>query len=245
MTEKMIEVIMRQLEKIISNFRIKTLIKDPAINTNCTEFEVNNWIISDFIIDKLVPVVATKPYPLSEQMLLVSTICRFKPTHIFEWGTNIGKSARIFYETTKYFKINSEIHSIDLPDDIEHNEHPHRKRGLLVKRINEINLHQGDGLDVSIDIINSLAYYRNPVFFLDGDHSYNSVFREISGILNNVNNPVILVHDTFYQSADSSYNIGPYNAIKSALNEVDPRLRVISMNIGTPGMTLLYHDENL
>ena len=91
--------------------------RDPNVNTHCTEFEINNWVISDFIVNCLVPIVGVHPFPLNELQLMVGTVCRFQPTHIFEWGTNIGKSARIFYETTNSFKIDAEIHSIDLPDD--------------------------------------------------------------------------------------------------------------------------------
>ena len=60
------------------------------------EFEVNNWIISEFIVEKLVPVVGVHPFPLDELSLMTAAVCRFQPELIFEWGTNIGKSARIF-----------------------------------------------------------------------------------------------------------------------------------------------------
>ncbi len=63
---------------------------DPALNVNASEFEVNNWVISEFVIDKLVPVVGVHPFPLNELILLSSAVCRFKPVMIFEWGTNIG-----------------------------------------------------------------------------------------------------------------------------------------------------------
>jgi hypothetical protein len=52
---------------------------DPVMNKNCTEFEVNNWIISDFIIRELVPIVGTHPFPVNEQFLLTAIVCRFKP----------------------------------------------------------------------------------------------------------------------------------------------------------------------
>ena len=84
------------------------------------ELEVDNWIISDFILNKLIPIVGIRPFPLNELMILVSSVIVTKPTHIYEWGTNIGKPARIFYEICKYFNIFSEIHSIDLPDYIQH-----------------------------------------------------------------------------------------------------------------------------
>jgi len=219
--------------------------EDPAINLNCSEFEVNNWIISDFIIKKLVPVVGIKPYPLTEQVLMVAAVCRFKPSHIFEWGTNVGISARIFYETLRYFQIESKIHSIDLPEDIDHIEHPRKKRAILIKNIHEINLHQGDGLEVSMSIFKNLQSCNNPLFFLDGDHSYQSVKRELEGILMYCDNPVILMHDTFFQSAESRYNIGPYKAIEEIIFANEKHFKIVSMNSGLPGMTLIFNTKNL
>ncbi|KQC02939.1 MAG: hypothetical protein APR54_09800 [Candidatus Cloacimonas sp. SDB] len=238
---------MRFNRKFVHNFGRyfqKTKTEDLINNKNCSEFEVNNWIISNFIIKKLVPVVGIKPYPLSEQLLMVATLCRFHPTHIFEWGTNIGKSARIFYETSKYFQIHSNIHSIDLPEEVDHIEHPHKKRAKLLKNIHEINLYQGDGLDISLEICEKITH-GNILFFLDGDHDYNSVKRELDGILSTIKFPVILVHDTFYQSSNSHYNIGPYLAIKDILNMNKTQIKTLSMNTGLPGMTLLYHEINL
>lgn len=80
---------------------------------------------SEFIVQKLVPISDFSPYPLDELMLMVGSVCRFKPTHIFEWGTQIGKSVRIFYEIINHFKFSAEIFSFDLPDDIDHIEHLH------------------------------------------------------------------------------------------------------------------------
>jgi hypothetical protein len=87
----------------------------PGKNLACSEFEVDAWRLSEFVLERLVPVVGTHPFPLTELMLLSGTVCRFRPSHIFEWGTHIGKSARAFYEITSHYGIPSEIHSVDLP----------------------------------------------------------------------------------------------------------------------------------
>jgi predicted O-methyltransferase YrrM len=108
--------------------------EDPGKNINCKEFEVDKQIISKFIINELIDFV-NKPYPLDELLLMVAAVCRFKPKIIIEWGTDAGTSARIFYETYKKFNINTEIHSIDLPDrNID---------GMYtnIKNIKEINLY--------------------------------------------------------------------------------------------------------
>lgn len=219
---------------------------DPVLNEDCANFEVNNWIISQFVVKKLVPTVGFSPFPLNEQMLIVAAVCRLQPTHIFEWGTNIGKSARIFYEVCKEFGIDTEIHSIDLPDNVDHVEHPREKRGYLVKGLSGVTLHLGDGLDTSIRILAQVkASNSSPLFFLDGDHSYSSVKRELEYILEKVPYANILLHDTFNQSEESGYNVGPYKAMVDVLNATNHNFNIISQNIGLPGMTLLWQSLSM
>ncbi len=213
---------------------------DPALNVNASEFEVNNWVISEFVIDKLVPVVGVHPFPLNELILLSSAVCRFKPVMIFEWGTNIGKSARVFYETIKAFNISCQVHSIDLPDNVFHNEHPQNKRGILVKGIKEVTLHQGDGLNSSLDIYNKSKVNENVLFFIDGDHSYETVKNESSSILKHIPNAIVILHDTFFQSSEAGYNVGPNKAVKEIIREDNRNYNIISTNTGLPGMTLIY-----
>jgi cephalosporin hydroxylase len=215
---------------------------DPAKNPDSSEFEVNNWIISEFVVEHLVPAVGVHPFPLNELMLMCAAVCRFKPALIFEWGTNIGKSARIFHEITKRFGIRSEIHSIDLPDHVFHNEHPQKDRGIMVRGIPEVTLHQADGLQKSMEIIQQKKVSGSILFFVDGDHSYQSVKNELTSILRNVPNAVILLHDTFYQSADAGYNTGPHDAIKEVLGSF-AGYQTLSTNMGLPGMTLVYRKK--
>ncbi len=226
------------INKLIDKLKVN---KDVLKNETCTEFEVDNWIISRFVTKKLIPIVGIHPFPISELSLMSAAVCWSKPTHIFEWGTNIGKSARIFYETCKYFKISTEIHSIDLPDHEAHVEHPKNKRGMLVKGKTNVFLYQGDGLENSLTLIKKISKPIRPLFFIDGDHSYDSVYRELKGILENIINPHILLHDTFYQSEESHYNIGPFKAIEDVFKEsTNKRFKKIITNIGLPGMTFMY-----
>jgi cephalosporin hydroxylase len=218
---------------------------NPIVNQESSWFEVNNWVISDFVVDVLVPVVGTHPFPLNELMLMTSAVCRFNPTHIFEWGTNIGKSARVFYETAQAFGIRAEIHSIDLPDEIDHVEHPHKNRGVLVRDIKSISLHLGDGLSVSMEILSAARTPNRPLFFLDGDHAYESVKRELDAITVSCPDSPILVHDTFFQSENSGYNVGPHRAVEKILEGSPNEYVSIVTNTGLPGMTLLHPRRSL
>lgn len=212
---------------------------DASKNETCSAFEVDNWKISEFVIKKLLKTCGIHPYPLNELMFMTAGVIRIKPTHIFEWGTNIGKSARIFYETSKYFGINAAIHSIDLPDDVEHVEHPKSKRGYLVKRKKNVFLHQADGLAKTYDIYKTLTNARI-LLFLDGDHSYDSVKRELDFIIEKIPEASILLHDTFYQSEKARYNTGPFKAIENSLYILKKNYQILSTNTGLPGMTLLF-----
>lgn len=230
----------RKIASILNNFIKPHNLLNPVVNDNCSEFEVNNWIISEFVLNELVPIVGIHPYPLNELMFMTAAVCRLKPTHIFEWGTHVGKSARIFYEITKRFSITSEIHSIDLPDNVKHGEHPQQNRGLLVKNIKGVMLHQGDGLTVALDLYRKIKGISTPLFFLDGDHQYRSVKRELTEIMKAAPSASILIHDTFYQSRQSGYNIGPHRAIQGFLRANRSNYRILTTNMGLPGITLLY-----
>jgi cephalosporin hydroxylase len=214
---------------------------DPSKNIG-TEFEVDKSIISNFVIEKL---PLTRTYPLDELMLMTAVVCRFKPQLILEWGTNIGISAKIFYEIVEGFGLDSEIHSIDLPDDVVHSEHDPNVVGSFIKGIDKIHLHKGDGLTCSLEIIKNNNINRNILFFIDGDHSYETVTHELATILYNVKNAVVLLHDTLYQSADSGYCVEPFVAIKDTLDCYPETYKLVTMNIGGPGMSLVYNLHNL
>jgi cephalosporin hydroxylase len=196
--------------------------------------------VSEFVLNTLVPIVGVHPFPLNELVLMVAAVCRLKPGRIYEWGTHLGKSARVFYETARHFGLDVEIHSVDLPDHVLHQEHPGHQRGMLVKGLQDVHLHQGDGLSVCLDIQAQAATPKQTLIFIDGDHSYASVRRELAGIMNGIPEAHILLHDTFFQSSESGYNVGPYRAISEAITETDVRYRLLSTQTGLPGMTLLY-----
>ena len=55
-----------------------------------------------------------------------------------------------------------------------------------------------------------------------------------------VGKPNVLLHDSFYQSSESKYNVGPHQAIERTLQEHPGRFRRLDSGLGLPGMTLLY-----
>lgn len=222
--------------------KLRTQDAEVAPNPSATEFEINNWVLSEFVVNRLVTEVGVHPYPLNELMMMAGAVCRFRPTHVFEWGTNIGASARVFHETAVCFGIPLEVHSIDLPPEIEHVEQPGSRRGALVKGKPGVFLYLGDGLQTSLSIYRGRAEKGRALFFIDGDHGYDSVTRELESILRNVPDPVVLLHDTFYQSAGSNYNIGPFQAVQDVLKNPpsDRVYKTIVINTGLPGMTLVY-----
>jgi cephalosporin hydroxylase len=214
--------------------------ENPAMNVAASEFEVDAWAISQFVMHKLVPIVGSHPFPLHELMLMTGAVCRLEPREIFEWGTYVGQSARIFYEITSHYRVPAEIHSTDLPDDVEHDEHPHADRGRMVRGLSRVHLHQGDGLTTSLELWRAGGRQLQPLFFVDGDHSHESVLRELTGIANEIPHAAVLVHDAFYQSAEAGYNTGPYRAIEEVVAAWPGRYRRVYSGLGLPGMSLLY-----
>lgn len=116
-------------------FYIKKLIQPTAVgpdeqpvdfvkNQSSSQFEVDGWVISQFVVEKIVPIAGVHPFPLHELMLMIASVCRLRPPMIFEWGTHIGKSARIFHDTAVHVGIPLQIHSVDLHDEVVHGQTP-------------------------------------------------------------------------------------------------------------------------
>jgi predicted O-methyltransferase YrrM len=212
----------------------------PADFTHATRSlpEANKWILSEFILDKLVPVIGVHPYPLDELLFMCSTVAYFHPDIIIEWGTHLGKSARIFYETSVYLRLGNIVHSIDLPPENEHMENIHEtsERAMFVRGL-PVKLHIGDGLSIARDLL-AETKPNLPLLFVDGDHSIESVQYELAYIKQIAPRAVVLAHDTFFQGPESGYNCGPYEAMKKFADECN--LPIESTVLGLPGMSLTY-----
>ncbi len=212
---------------------------DPVRNPQASEFEVDLWVLSDFVLDAIVPIVGVRPYPLNELLLMTAAACRLRPPVVFDWGTHIGVSARIFHECSKAFNLGYEVHSIDLPPDAAHVEHPGQEHGRLLRGLDKVHLHRGNGVEVALDIWRKLGQPSRPLFFVDGDHAYVSVRDELSRIFSASRDASALAHDTFFQSTDSGYNVGPARAVDDVTKNFPGRFKVIKSGLGLPGMTLM------
>lgn len=205
-------------------------------------FEVDNQLASRVVLDRLVPIVGVTPFPLHELMLMTAAVQYIRPSRIFEWGTNIGKSARVFYECLEAFEVDCQIHSVDLPDTASHVEHPREWRGQLVRDLNNVHLHQGDGATECVRIWQS-DRRSDVLFFMDGDHVEDAVYRELFLIATEAPDADVLLHDTFFREPSLGYNVGPHRAIERVLELLPGRYRRIDSGLGTPGMTLLLRNK--
>ncbi|WP_439922636.1 class I SAM-dependent methyltransferase [Nitrobacter sp. JJSN] len=212
---------------------------DPVPNKGASEFEVDLWTLSDFVLGKVVPAVGVRPYPLNELLLMTAAACRLKPSVVFDWGTHIGVSARVFYECARAFGLGYEIHSVDLPPDASHVEHPGQEHGRLVRGLSGVHLHRGNGVEVALDQWSRMGKPARPLFFVDGDHALESVRDELTRIFNTVSDAAVIAHDTFRQSSESNYNIGPALAIEELTKRSPFRFKLIHSGLGLPGMTFI------
>lgn len=125
-----------------------------------------------------------------------SVLGRYRPTHVFEWGTNVGASARLFYEAALELGYPCEVHTVELPDELAHldRDHPGQRYGQWIAGL-PIHAHRGYGLEKSM----RLLYELEPecaLFFLDGNHDHGVVLTELDGILYHDPEAVIVIHDT-------------------------------------------------
>lgn len=201
MSETHSERMVREHENTLP-YRNKTPIPNPvqsAVETSAPVEEViENWvnIISPKINRRLASFVSklrrkgvSVSYSREEIALIYNTCFEFRPDFICEWGTNIGNSARIFYEVSKLLRLKCEIHSVDISDDS-----PGKGlRGQMVRGLN-VNLYLGDGLSVGLDLYEKSSCVR-PLFFLDDHHVYKDVLNQVKSISEQIPEAVMLVHD--------------------------------------------------
>lgn len=194
--------------------------------------EIDKWAASQYLL-KLVQVVGCQPYPLDELLLMAAAFQYHRPDVVIDVGTHIGKSARIWLELSKQLQLPTAIHTVDLCDP-SHPECPGDQLGKLIRNT-AVKQHLGDGFTCARGLIGDYPE-GNFLLFLDGDHSYETVRRELE-LVTMVREGCVVIHDTFYQPG-SNYNHGPYLAIQDFLSE-HPVKQVIHLQAGLPGMSYL------
>jgi hypothetical protein len=181
-------------------------------------------------------------------MLMCSALLWLRPRLVVEYGTNIGVSARVFWETSKHYDLHTVIHSIDLPSDSAYMKgctdwtaslSPARARGILVKNLG-VHLHEGDGVETAVKLIRE-ENAEDPLVFIDGDHAKESVLREASAIWSNFPKASILFHDTF-EGLDCKS--GAREALRELLANRSDRPLVYDLPVGHPGMTLVVPERD-
>lgn len=171
-------------------------------------------------------------YPDEEIGLMVDTLEKFRPYWIFEWGTNRGSSARIFWEAARLIPLQVEIHTTELPDGIDYLEHPGEDSGLFVRWLERVTQHRGDGLATSLMLARMLPK-RNTLFFIDGDHSEHTALHELSETTAAFPGACVLLHDTGHSAS------GPREALAMFKN-VERSFDYDVTRVETPvGMTRL------
>jgi len=146
---------------------------------------------SDLIAKAEIPGYGTDEVEFIEETLLA---CR--PKFIGEWGTNLGASARIFHELCVHHEIPAVINTVDLPEELESLDRDHSgiQTGDLLEGV-PVWRHRGDGVTVALEMW--VRAGRPPaLFFLDGDHGFENVYRELVAIATVAPRAWMLLHDT-------------------------------------------------
>lgn len=125
-----------------------------------------------------------------------SVLGRHRPTHVFEWGTNVGASARLFHEASLELGYECEVHTVELPLDLAHldRDHPGHRYGQWIEGTS-IHAHRGYGLITSLTLYAQYTPER-ALFFLDGNHEHAVVLAELEAISETAPSAVMMVHDT-------------------------------------------------
>lgn len=220
-----------------------TVAPTPLRHANAApvRLEVDAFATSRIVLERLVPIVGTHPYPLSELMLMAAAFYDRRPTRVIDIGTHHGKSARIWHELAQLLDTPPPVHTIDLCDPA-HPEFPGKDHGRYCRNLPGITLHTGDGAETAATLIQDDPDAPT-LIFLDGDHARATVERELA-VCAGLTHASLLLHDTLHQPA-SGYNEGPYEAIAAflAANVSAPdspnAWECHNTHLGLPGMTLL------
>lgn len=200
--------------------------------TEWTQENLRAWPVH-LKVQAILDLLAIPGYPPEEIGLMVDTIVNYRPMYVFEWGTNRGSSARIFYEASRLAAIPCEIHTTELPPDVPYLEHPGEESGLFVRNL-PVEQHRGDGLQVTLELMALTDGHHSTVVYIDGEHSPPTALRELQEIHRARPEAVILLHDTAHNVS------GPREALEEFLSDKPGRFRIFRVDVaGHPGLTRL------
>lgn len=198
--------------------------------TEWTQENLRGWPVH-LKVQAMLDLLAIPGYPPEEIGLMVDTVINYRPMYVFEWGTNRGTSARIFYEASRLASIPCEIHTTELPNHVAYLEHPGDESGLFVRNL-PVEQHRGDGLQVTLELMALTDGHHSTVVYIDGDHSPEVVHSELRAIHASRPEAVLLVHDTGHAES------GPREAVERFLSERAGKYGVTQAHTPT-GMTRL------
>ena len=223
-------------------------------------FHASMSILVEKIVTHILKMGLALPYPAAEVSLMAAAIVHARPDFVFEWGTNSGCSARIFFEAAQLLQLKTVIHSTDLPAEMMLEDMTEQVRGQNVRgrRFEEtVRMHVGDGLNESMAAWKEEGWVAARVlWYLDGDHSEQAVRRELDAIASHascVREPgdmlgegawswpgdgcYILMHDTHAAISKS----GAHSAAESWWQGINAdRFGKTEVSLGSPGMTLFW-----
>jgi predicted O-methyltransferase YrrM len=200
-----------------------------------TKFEVDCWALSELLLNRVIPKIGVRPYPLNEQMLMAAAVAFVEPKLIIEWGTHLGKSARLFWETKEALGLDCKIYTIDSMET-DHPEFPGAARG---KHLGGTDVEQivGDGAAVAADLLNNTT--ERVLVYVDGDHSRETTKRDLALWSKLPPGSGLLAHDVLFQTP-SSYNIGPWQSLQELIEAEESTISHIQWQLlGLPGMALV------
>jgi len=187
------------------------------------------------LLNNVIPKIGYDTYPLNEQMLMAAAIAFVRPKIIIEWGTHFGKSARLFWEVKESLHLNCEIYTVDLMDP-DHLEFPGTARGKYLSGTG-VNQNVGDGVEIANKILKDTL--EPALVYIDGDHSRESVKRDLAIWDKLPSKSGILVHDVFFQTP-SNYNIGPWQSLQEFQKEQKSKISQVQWQLlGLPGMAFV------
>lgn len=170
-------------------------------------------------------------YEDRELRMMFEAVKEVKPDFIGDWGTNRGSSARIMFESCRLLAYPTKIVTVELPIELSMSDdsHPRGDVGFFLSGTNVLSF-VGDGVTTALRSYAATVSAENPLFFIDGDHLYENVLRELFLIERVCPVHSLLLHDTNYD---------PGAAIRTYLSREREDLYEVYYVDSAPGMTLL------